>query len=73
MLLFFSFLLDRLLQYERVDEESSGRSLNKMTSRKLPGILCVLRVFLFSDSDATVSSDSDGEGARERDRDAGKK
>lgn len=43
---FVSFLLDRLLQYERVDEESSGRSLKKMTSRKLPGILCAESVFV---------------------------
>lgn len=71
-----SFLLDRLLQYERVDEDSSG-------SYSAQKSLLVLHRFLsyklqssdfefasLPDSDATVSSEnSEGEVLRERERD----
>lgn len=71
-----SFLLDRLLQYERVDEDSSGSYSTQKS-------LLVLHRFLsyklqnsdfefasLPDSDATVSSEnSEGEVLRERERD----
>lgn len=68
-----SFLLDRLLQYERVDEESSGRFFNTLLKYTGKNKIFLTSCTVFADSEATVSSESEGEGARERDREAGKK
>lgn len=78
---FTSFLLDRLLQYERVDEDSTGIYCTSPETL-LWRIQCLLNVHflkynsklsvrcvIFLDSDATISSEnSEGEVLRERER-----
>lgn len=69
--LFSSFLLDRLLQYERVDEDSSGTYKTPYHYERLCCCNSYSKLLWSSlpDSDATVSSDnSEVEGPRERER-----
>lgn len=51
--LFCSFLLDRLLQYERVDEDSSG-SYYTSSQRLLSRMTCLLGVHLFLSWDCRI-------------------